>query len=718
MSYCLNPHCLNPDDPLNGEADHCRHCGSSLLLGDRYRVLHLLSDHSGFAKIFDVSDGEMVKILKVLKSQHNANEKVVSLFKQEAVVLSQLNHPGIPRIDPEGYFDYWPRDSRYPVHCFVMEKIDGPNLQQWMHQQGNLLISEAQALDWLEQLTTILHLVHRKNYFHRDIKLQNIMVRSTGQLVLIDFGTAREMTYTYLAKAGSSGNITRVSSAGYTPPEQQQGHAVPQSDFFALGRTFVYLLTGRTLEDQAIYDPLTNEFHWRQHAPDLSPGFADLLDQLMAYRAGDRPRDNEAILQAIGELKRSPRPLNSITTPPSPIEPLQNLTRLPETALQISPDSPTVPQESPQQRRWPLGLGIALLVAFGSYGGWQAYQTVWPSSITYAAPEQWAGHTSFINDLAISPDSQYLITGSADRTLKIWDLNSGDLRHTLEGHGSFINAVEITPDGQFVITGSADRTIKVWRVEDGHLERTLSGHQGFVDQLHLSPDGQTLVSTGADHTVRIWDWQRGQLRHTLTGHTGFINGLAISNNGEILITASADQTVRFWTMATGRESQLLRGHTNFVNAVVVSPDDRWVASGSADQTIQIWDLQTGEQLQTLRGHEGFINDLAVSPDGRWLVSASADQTVRIWDMTTGTLARTLRGHGNYVNRVQITQNGQTIITASADRTVRLWSLTTGEAIASLTGHNAHINDFVLSPDERWVVTGSGAKDVALWLIEI
>ncbi|WP_072621757.1 serine/threonine-protein kinase [Spirulina major] len=715
MGYCLNPYCPSPDDPRNLENVTCRHCGSDLILCDRYRVRGLLSDHSGFAKIFEVWDGTTVKILKVLKAEHNTSEKIVSLFKQEALVLSQLHHPGIPRIDDHGYFEYSPRDSAYPLHCFVMEKIDGPNLSQWMHQQGNLLISESQALDWLEQLTTILHLVHQKNYFHRDIKLQNIMMRSTGQLVLIDFGTAREMTYTYLAKAGQSGNITRVSSAGYTPPEQQQGHAVPQSDFFALGRTFVYLLTGKTLEDRDIYDPLANEFRWRHHAPDLSPAFMAFIDQLMAHRAADRPPDTQTMLRQIVALKRSlSQPDNFLVsaTPPA------DLTRLPETALQVSPESPTVPQESPDRRSWPLGLGIAIALLLGGYGSWQVYQVVQLPTITQTLPRGFTGHQSFINSVTISPDSQTVITGSADKTIKVWDLATGAILRTLTGHDSFVNAIALSPDGQFLISGSADKTIKVWQINTGQLIRTLTGHTNFVDTLILSDDGQTLVSTGADRTIRIWDWQRDAPPQTLTGHQGFINALALSSDGRTLMSGSADHRVKVWDLITGKVRHTLEGHTGFINCLVVSPDGQWVASGSADKTIRIWDVKTGRVLKVLNGHQGFVNDLAISPDGRWLVSGSADHQVKVWDMTDGTLHHTLTGHLSFVNRIKISQDGRWIVSASADQTIRLWNLKTGDAIATLTGYPHHINDFAISPDDQFVVTGSGASQLAIWPVEL
>ncbi|XGB44016.1 MAG: serine/threonine protein kinase [Nodosilinea sp. LVE1205-7] len=195
-----------------------------------------------------------------------------------------------------------------------MEKIDGPNLKQWMVQQGNHPISEKQAILWLTQLTDVLHLIHRQNYFHRDIKPDNIMLRSSGQLVLVDFGAAREMTQTYLAQLGDSG-ITTVSSAGYTPPEQEQGQAVPQSDFYAMGRTLIYLITARAPNDPAIYDSRTNQFNWRPYAPQISPALGDLIDQLTATAAASRPQSTQAILTALAQV----RSRSTSTIPPPPL---------------------------------------------------------------------------------------------------------------------------------------------------------------------------------------------------------------------------------------------------------------------------------------------------------------------------------------------------------------------------------------------------------------
>lgn len=711
MSYCINPRCLKPNDPSNVRNRVCRHCGSQLLLRDRYRVRRVLSDNSGFAIVYEISDGKNPKILKVLKPKHNANFRAVELFKQEALILSQLDHPGIPKVEPNSYFSYPPRDGGEPIHCFIMEKIEGPNLKEWMHQQGELLISEQQALNWLKQLAEILQVVHQKNYFHRDIKLQNIMLRPNGQLVLIDFGAAREMTYTYLAQMGNSGKITKISSAGYTPPEQEKGHAIPQSDFYALGRTFVYLLTGKQLTDgDELYNPLTDELDWRKYAADISTEFADFIDRLMAPKAVDRPKDTREIIEIVNQLLRR----NKNKNPP------QNGRRIPITEIQASPDSPTVTQEI-DRAPWN---GLARIVTIvglilGGYGSWQVYRQFFePTPVPQVAiAKTLTGHQSFVNDLTVSPDGQRLISGSADQTIKVWDLATGNLLRTLTGHTSFINHLAISPDGKLLVSASADKTIKIWELATGKLLRTLAGHANYVDDLAIAPDGQTLVSTGADDTIRIWDLTSAREKYALTGHSGFINAIAIAPDGTTLVSGSADKTIKVWNLKTGKELHTLVGHTNFINTLAINPDGETLASGSADKTIKIWNLKTGQLLRTLSGHTSFINNLAISPDGQFLASSSADKTIKIWELTTGKLLHTLTGHSNYVNQLAISRDGQTLISGSADKTIRYWNLVTGQETSILIGYDRPIDYFDISPDGKTVATGSGNKNIEVWQLE-
>jgi serine/threonine protein kinase len=296
MSLCINPRCPNPQN--RDTQLFCHSCSSELLLEGRYRVSGKLGS-GGFGKTYEVSDRDGT--LKVLKVLINNDSKYVELFQREAQVLSRLNHQGIPKAEPDSYFLFLPCNSQEPLHCLVMEKIEGLNLQQYVEKRSSP-IEQKYAIQWLNQLITILQEVHSQNFFHRDIKPSNIMLKVDGQLVLIDFGTAREITESFVVKQ-ASGQVTGVISAGYTPPEQFNGQAVPQSDFFALGRTFVYLLTGK--DPSNFYNPLTDELLWRDAAPNVSPQLADFLDHLMARLPSQRPQTAEVILQHLAEISRS-----------------------------------------------------------------------------------------------------------------------------------------------------------------------------------------------------------------------------------------------------------------------------------------------------------------------------------------------------------------------------------------------------------------------------
>lgn len=273
------------------------------LLKDRYRVIHCIGG-GGFGQVFTVLDGETEKVLKILDLSAFRHpllrQKAITLFQREAEFLSQFRHPGIPVVEPESYF-VWMLDDQTPLHCLVMEKIPGIDLQTWVHQNQPVL-SRSQAINWLRQLVSVLAHLHGHQVFHRDIKPANIMLKPDGQLVLIDFGAARAITETYLRKQQGQETGTALISAGYTPPEQAEGQAVPQSDFFALGRTFVYLFTG---EDplKLPKDPQTGQLLWCDRSPQVPPALAALIDHLMAALPGQRPQTCEEIIQALDQVE-------------------------------------------------------------------------------------------------------------------------------------------------------------------------------------------------------------------------------------------------------------------------------------------------------------------------------------------------------------------------------------------------------------------------------
>ena len=329
MSYCINPWCAKRDNP--DDRDRCQSCDTPLRVRDRYRLIRPLRELDEWepSEIFEVEDlgllpvprgetpapspcrgegwGEVqaeTKVLKVLKK-----EILLPLFEREVLTLQQLDHPGIPQVQEDGYFSLEvngignrAEQETRSLYCLVMENIQGVNLDLWLQDNGP--IAQETAVSWMSQIVDLLARLHKENLFHRDIKLSNIMLRPTGQLALIDFGTVRPMTNTYFIKVASQRDITSVVSPGYTPLEQINGRAIPQSDFYALGRSFIYLLTGKHPID-LVEDDATGQLNWRDETGyPIKEWFAQLLDDMTAPFPGQRPLNAEALLERLTQKKR------------------------------------------------------------------------------------------------------------------------------------------------------------------------------------------------------------------------------------------------------------------------------------------------------------------------------------------------------------------------------------------------------------------------------
>lgn len=306
MSYCINPHCQHRQNSDNDQK--CLSCGTELLINRRIRLVEPLIplESRNYTEVFEVDDLGTRKVMKVLKSQ---DSKLMELFEREALVLQILEHSGIAAVTIDDYFTFTKYENSLQLHCLVMQKFEGQNLEEWVKAYGR--VSQTLALDLFQQLLEILDLVHRSGFFHRDIKPSNIILQTNGRLALIDFGAVREVTNTYLAKISSSEGtdigiggqyeITVIGTPCYSPLEQINGQAVPQSDFYAVGRTLVYLVTGIALTKLST-DSQTGKLNWRKYAPQIDKPFADFIDELMAPFPGQRPQTTKVILQRLQKL--------------------------------------------------------------------------------------------------------------------------------------------------------------------------------------------------------------------------------------------------------------------------------------------------------------------------------------------------------------------------------------------------------------------------------
>ncbi|MEC4805740.1 MAG: serine/threonine-protein kinase [Jaaginema sp. PMC 1079.18] len=291
MSYCLNPRCINPQNPDNSQ--FCLACGQKLRLKDRYCVIRPLGQ-GGFGRTFLAVDEDLpsqppcvVKQFFPLTQNPQKQAKAAEMFQREAVQLHELGqHPQIPVL-----LAYFTQNSQ---QYLVQEFIDGQDLGQELATRGGFDEPGIRAL--LQDLLPVLEFVHDRGVIHRDIKPQNIIRRRRDRvLFLVDFGAAKAIASTL---PGATGTV--IGSMGYTSPEQAYGKATYASDIFSLGVTCVHLLTG--IEPQNLFDPITGVWQWQAHLRSpLSSTLTHIIGKMLAFPVERRYNTAKAILE---DLKR------------------------------------------------------------------------------------------------------------------------------------------------------------------------------------------------------------------------------------------------------------------------------------------------------------------------------------------------------------------------------------------------------------------------------
>ena len=348
---------------------------------------------------------------------------------------------------------------------------------------------------------------------------------------------------------------------------------------------------------------------------------------------------------------------------------------------------------------------------------------------TYQLVDSFEKHTESVNAVAVTSNGQRGISGDSDGTIKVWNLKTAELLYSLQhqtwslennsrsrfqdGHTDFVNALAITRDGGRLVSGSRDRTIKLWNLETGsrHLVYSLEGHAGSVESVALTLDKHLIVSGSADRTVKLWEIESGRLLHSLEGHLKGVNVVTVSGDGRFIISGSNEGVVKVWEVESRRLIHSLEGHSDSVLALAVSPDGRFIISGSKDCTVKVWEIESGRMLHSLGGHTERVTAVAVSMDGNLLVSA--DCVLKVWEMESGLLLCTLEGHTKSVKDMVISPEGL-IVSCSYDRTLRVWDLEAGQSHI-LFWNDAYILSLALSPDSCALACGDSVGRV--WIFD-
>ncbi|WP_427164322.1 hypothetical protein ACQF4J_01915 [Streptomyces sp. C1-1] len=306
------------------------------------------------------------------------------------------------------------------------------------------------------------------------------------------------------------------------------------------------------------------------------------------------------------------------------------------------------------------------------------------------------GHTDRVYAVAFRPGGGVLASGSADQTVRFWDLadplHPKPIGSPVSGHSDTVYSVVFDPKGNVLADASADQKVRLLNVADpakpALLSRPVTGHTDAVFSVAFSPSGELLAGGSGDRSLRLWkiiDPAHPELvGKPAFGHTDAVLSVAFSHDESVMGSGGSDHAVRLWNVADppapiGRP---LPGHTDRVYSVTFSPNGHLLASGSGDHTIRLWKVTDPAQpvrLGTATGHGDAVNTVAFSPDGRILASGSSDHTIRLWRVTESAgpapIGRPLTGHHGAVYSVAFSPNGKLLVSGSADQTIRLWRFT-------------------------------------------
>jgi WD40 repeat protein len=320
----------------------------------------------------------------------------------------------------------------------------------------------------------------------------------------------------------------------------------------------------------------------------------------------------------------------------------------------------------------------------------------------------WKGHTNSALALAINHSHHLLISGHEDETIRLWNLQTGAILKTLRGHTHRVFALAFAPPNQtqlnqsqansaLLASGSGDRTIKLWNWQTGECVATLRGHTSWVWFVVFSPDGEWLASSSTDGTIKLWDVKTGLWCKTLEGHVGPVAGITFSPDGQWLISGGLDRTIKIWQINTGECLKTLQGHQHPLRTVLFNPQTQQLITSSYDRTIKFWNISSGECTQTLIGHNGSVLPIALSAGGQYLASGSLDQTIRVWDTSSSECIQILQGHKGIVVDVlfcstdilfgstipESTLPNEVLLSGSFDETIKMWDINTGECLKTL-----------------------------------
>jgi WD40 repeat protein/tetratricopeptide (TPR) repeat protein len=295
------------------------------------------------------------------------------------------------------------------------------------------------------------------------------------------------------------------------------------------------------------------------------------------------------------------------------------------------------------------------------------------------------GHTDSVNSVALSYDGRFALSGSDDKTLRLWDVSTGRCLRTFSGHRDSVRSVALTADGCHALSGCRDGSLKIWNVSTGQCVRTvavqlLRWQQGAVSESFTADGRYALLITGdreygSNPQPQLVELATGQCLRTFEGHHYAVRTVAFSPDGRFALSGDTDGGIKLWNVFTGECLRDFSGHIDDVNTMSFSFDGCYALSGSDQyefidiKTVKLWNVATGQCLRTFSGHTGSVRSVAFSPDGCYALSAGNE--LKLWEVSTGRCLRTWKVR---VSSVVFSYDGRYALTGGGDNTLKLWDI--------------------------------------------